>query len=336
MATVSSYLGLFPNECETFPLVDELRWSISGEGNSPSDLGIAPTDAYLPLTKERAVFAFWRVKKWEIIYEIGPVNINNLVTFNIDVNAEENNIILTETNFSFPQTTVSRIVDSPHLFINDTEKNLVCRSFNPFPANSFTDTIDIAINSSNTLTFPVGGGDPEFNDNSRNTAQESLAIQNPSFLAGVEFFINFDVGKKDGLFYWPFTIDLFLEIGSANTDGNIFDETAEVFYQNDPNSSFTGTLPPIVGYLTTVPRGSNPSGTLTTYKARIEFQNENDFIELDLFDITPPSPLSNTKFNIDGFNGITIKPKEYWEYDPNDGGGPIYDSTTGQQLRPFP
>jgi hypothetical protein len=27
---------------------------------------------------------------------------------------------------------------------------------------------------------------------------------------------------------------------------------------------------------------------------------------------------------------------EYWPYDPNDGGGPIYDSTTGQQLREFP
>jgi hypothetical protein len=26
----------------------------------------------------------------------------------------------------------------------------------------------------------------------------------------------------------------------------------------------------------------------------------------------------------------------YWPYDPNDGGGPIYDNTTGEQLRPFP
>jgi hypothetical protein len=27
---------------------------------------------------------------------------------------------------------------------------------------------------------------------------------------------------------------------------------------------------------------------------------------------------------------------EYWEYDPKDGLGPIYDKTTGRQLRPFP
>ena len=31
-----------------------------------------------------------------------------------------------------------------------------------------------------------------------------------------------------------------------------------------------------------------------------------------------------------------IEPAEYWPYDPQDGGGPIYDTDTGQQLRPFP
>ena len=36
----------------------------------------------------------------------------------------------------------------------------------------------------------------------------------------------------------------------------------------------------------------------------------------------------------DGF--ITVTASEYWPYDPGDGGGPLYDSTTGQQLRAFP
>lgn len=31
----------------------------------------------------------------------------------------------------------------------------------------------------------------------------------------------------------------------------------------------------------------------------------------------------------------TIVPNEYWPYDPEDGGGPIYDSITGEQLRDF-
>ena len=38
-----------------------------------------------------------------------------------------------------------------------------------------------------------------------------------------------------------------------------------------------------------------------------------------------------------GFSAsITITPEEYWPYDPNDGRGPIYDTATGAQLRPFP
>jgi hypothetical protein len=32
---------------------------------------------------------------------------------------------------------------------------------------------------------------------------------------------------------------------------------------------------------------------------------------------------------------ITVTPSEYWPYDPGDGGGPIYDSATGAQLREF-
>jgi hypothetical protein len=33
---------------------------------------------------------------------------------------------------------------------------------------------------------------------------------------------------------------------------------------------------------------------------------------------------------------VDISIAEYWPYDPGDGGGPIYDSATGEQLRPFP
>ncbi len=39
------------------------------------------------------------------------------------------------------------------------------------------------------------------------------------------------------------------------------------------------------------------------------------------------------------FNGtasVEISAIEYWPYDPGDGGGPIYDSATGAQLRSFP
>ena len=46
------------------------------------------------------------------------------------------------------------------------------------------------------------------------------------------------------------------------------------------------------------------------------------------------------RYNVPNFYGynlqLDISPSEYWPYDPGDGLGPIYDSTTGEQLRPFP
>jgi hypothetical protein len=37
-----------------------------------------------------------------------------------------------------------------------------------------------------------------------------------------------------------------------------------------------------------------------------------------------------------GTGSLAISATEYWPYDPGDGGGPIYNSTTGAQLRGFP
>jgi hypothetical protein len=37
-----------------------------------------------------------------------------------------------------------------------------------------------------------------------------------------------------------------------------------------------------------------------------------------------------------GVADLTIKAAEFWPYDPGDGGGPIYDTNTGAQIRPMP
>ena len=39
---------------------------------------------------------------------------------------------------------------------------------------------------------------------------------------------------------------------------------------------------------------------------------------------------------VNASTNLTITASEFFDYDPGDGGGPIYDSTTGVQLRPFP
>lgn len=50
--------------------------------------------------------------------------------------------------------------------------------------------------------------------------------------------------------------------------------------------------------------------------------------------------LIGTQFEDDGIartiTNLRVAPEEYFAYDPNDGMGPIYDTTTGEQLRPFP
>ena len=40
--------------------------------------------------------------------------------------------------------------------------------------------------------------------------------------------------------------------------------------------------------------------------------------------------------DFEGTGSLAISATEYWPYDPGDGGGPIYDSVTGAQLRGFP
>lgn len=52
--------------------------------------------------------------------------------------------------------------------------------------------------------------------------------------------------------------------------------------------------------------------------------------------ITLPSYLVNASGSTASSGSITITASEYWPYDPRDGGGPIYDSATGEQLRGFP
>lgn len=52
--------------------------------------------------------------------------------------------------------------------------------------------------------------------------------------------------------------------------------------------------------------------------------------------ITLPSYLNNISGSMVSDGSITITPLEYWPYNPGDGGGPIYNSTTGAQLRGFP
>ena len=51
---------------------------------------------------------------------------------------------------------------------------------------------------------------------------------------------------------------------------------------------------------------------------------------------TTPFYANNTLGSTDLTISASLVAEEYWTYDPNDGGGPIYSTTTGAQLRDFP
>jgi hypothetical protein len=52
--------------------------------------------------------------------------------------------------------------------------------------------------------------------------------------------------------------------------------------------------------------------------------------------VTKPINLIHTRSGTPDYScNASIEAHEYWPYDPNDGLGPVYDTTTGDQLRPF-
>ena len=330
MSSISS-LGIVPNLCETFPLVQELSWRLNPVSGPYEELGDAPSGAYLAMTKEQVVFSFWRVKFWEIVYSFGPVNISNTTTLSFGGEAYST----INYSFSFPFTEVVMPGISRYTI---NERALVCTPFvdlfnSALPINSDVDLneLPLSVSSSETVTFS-DGSPTETYDLSRSSVLKQFSIN--AFSADQDAGSwEFDRGQVNDLYYYPFVVALNMEISSDGSDGLLFAESQEA--NPVEGETITGTLPRIAARLTTFPL-PNQSGPLTEHKVSFQFSSESDVIELPLYDIeTELTPLTNTGFNLDGFSGITIRPKEYWPYDLGDGNGPFYDSTTGAQLREF-
>ena len=315
MATVR-HLGLVPNLCETFPLVEELNWRFIPFIGQTEELGKASPDAYLAMTKEQVVFSFWRVKLWEIVYSFGPVNISNTTTLTFSFGDG----LFSTSNYSFsvPFTEVA-ITALSRTPIPISERSLVCTSFvegfnSALPVNSDVDLneLPLSVSSYETETYSDGSFTETY-DRSRNSVPKQFRIN--SFSAGQEVgFWEFDRGQVGDSYYYPFVVSLNIEISSNGSDGFLFDESEEV--NPAEGETLTGTLPRIAARLTTFPL-PNQSGPLTEHKVSFQFSSESDVIELPLYDIeTELTPLTNTGFNLDGFSGITIRPKEYWPYNP--------------------
>jgi len=335
MASVN-YLGSVNSICTTFPEVTELRWRKIASDEFPviEDLGIAPPNAYLPLTLEQVVFIHWRVRTWEISWDFEEININRTIVQTFPDYGVGNY----QYSFNYPKQKNSDSFLASHIPEGTAnEMQISCFSFDPFNNVGVANTT-LPIQSTEIQAFEVYDPETPTPPNENYDHSRSVISANNVVLGNWGFWgetVSLDYGRIGDLFYLPLTIDFIAEIADENTDRFLFAEAAEA--TPDPSGPVEGTLPPIGGRLTSVPRGETQNATTSQYKAYFHMPApSSEIIEIDLFDATTPSPLSNTRFNVDGFDGITIKPKLYWAYDPNDGDGPIYDTETGAQLRPFP
>jgi hypothetical protein len=78
-----------------------------------------------------------------------------------------------------------------------------------------------------------------------------------------------------------------------------------------------------------------PSASFTQSDGSVEAQGQLSFLGTNInFSYWRTDPLEeNIELPIEN---LLIEAAEYWPYDPLDGGGPIYDSITGEQIRDFP
>jgi hypothetical protein len=326
------HLGLFPAQCFPFKKRQELRTTlfslVEDIPEDEADLGEAPERAYLKLTKEQAVFIYWRVKKWEVSWGWGAKSITE--TFIV---SDDDPPATLAYDFSYPAKTYSKILPPNHLtplnIDSVNERNLVCKTWFGGVPRVIPFDVELAVTSLETNNFDpilpvIDFSRNEIGNNNINIAS-SFLFPNQS-----ERGIAYDaawVPDDSGELYWPFFVGIAISISSTLSDNILFDEANQ------------GGRPPIRGNLETNPLNEDGSpdndAPSTSFNVTIELEGD-DKIELPLFDVTEPSPLTGTRFNVDSFTGLTIKPHSYWPYDPGDGEGPIYDSTTGEQLRAFP
>jgi len=336
MASIS-HLGFLPNEC-VYPTQEQANWYREQFGISPLDLGEAPEQAYLKIPIKDVVKIFWRVREWELIIPMGSSNIIGTVT----INDTEGNFLGTESaSVSYPDSTIQELIESvgasPIIPIEE-EKDLVCRVFGNFMRFVYRPSIevtsDVIFTSDDGEEFPSGGI----------TNVEVAVGAGGGFSGGIELGFSFDTIWKgtgsDRTLWWPVILNFGFSIPNQ---GLVFESDWDGTGDN-PFEGQSGHIPPIRGYLTTLPipenfvfsvypeEGEEP--ILSPYILEIHVP-DSSVIEVPLYDVTPKSGISQTKFNIENFGNITLKPKSYFPYDPNDGGGPIYDSETGERLRSF-
>ena len=104
----------------------------------------------------------------------------------------------------------------------------------------------------------------------------------------------------------------------------IYDPEEDRFYMNMV-ASFGSVVDPLAGGSTIrVTDGQPVGGQIDFFGAQLTLYTPLG-VDSEIGEITPLT-----------YAAGSITAEEYWPYDPEDGGGPIYDSVTGERLRDYP
>lgn len=192
---------------------------------------------------------------------------------------------------------------------------------------------EISIGQYKTFYTPLNGETEEESLETPLTKETQLICpfsipQNPFRLFGLETDTETDAGTILTQIQWS---------AGMGTQG-LIQNVPLAFYR--PPNDFLPTISYVVNliagntsldiYASNVPTNFDPLGDGPVGSFSYEFLGKT--FTSDIYSLT-----RSESSDISGLNVVSsLVATEYWPYDPGDGGGPIYDSATGAQLRPFP
>lgn len=307
MSTVR-HLGFFPRRFEMWPSAD-----LTDNGLLS---GLYP-EIWMPLPMAMAMY--WRVKKWRFSFSAAWAEINSGdATFSYsaqrDFTVGQASILTQEQQRDDgPPVVVGGFTDKENILSAELGKNvgetkLVCG-------------VDPAVYN---VLIPQDYGDPIVEEvvsdhHFKCSIKADLVWATGGTFAGTSGTnINADI-------YWPW-------IGRP-----------AVFYRTNPGTGLIEMLPTIQFEASTVRWTAIRAYPWTVPGNNLPLSGTYGTMSYKLLDETFTAPLyaTNNRSHLGNFSNflnatVTLEAIEYWPYDPEDGGGPIYDKDTGSQLRAFP
>lgn len=305
------------------------------------------SDVYLQLTHKELFWLHWRVKRWRAYLSFAGVVDYQSVTWSDDPPVGDDPYYITE----YKTTMGGHALEIHDLgyFPTEThpERRLTCYSGidyllgGPLKDN-LNQTDQFTSLQAEFRSYESDKPAPPYSTLYTSTiaGAHSLWLRSGEFWVRNEAFHNifyrFDTGRVGTTFYMPVHASINLEVIGAP---QIMESEREEYVDENGETQELpyriGALPPRRGYLRNFLTEDleEQDVTLGSALAEVKFHFPDEVKSLPLYDATPPSPETGTRFNMPNFTGVDVYPIEYFEHDPQDGGGPIFDKFTGEQLR---